>query len=109
MNWRILTSEQQLASIVQQSFTRPQVIFKHSTRCNISSTAKNRLEKSGTPEQIDFHFLDLLAHRSLSDKIADDLNVHHESPQVLLLKNGECVYEESHLAIYMDDIVEQVA
>jgi bacillithiol system protein YtxJ len=109
MNWQILTSEQQLASIVQQSFTRPQVIFKHSTRCNISSTAKNRLEKSGTPEQIDFHFLDLLAHRSLSNKIADDLNVHHESPQVLLLKNGECVYEESHLAIYMDDIVEQVA
>jgi bacillithiol system protein YtxJ len=109
MNWQILTTEQQLASIVQLSFTRPQVIFKHSTRCNISSTAKNRLEKSGAPEQIDFHFLDLLANRSLSNKIADDLNVHHESPQVLLLKNGECVYEESHLAIYMDDIVEQVA
>lgn len=109
MNWQILTTEQQLRTLIEQSFTRPQVIFKHSTRCNISSTAKSRLEKAAAPEHIDFHFLDLLAHRSLSNKIAEELKVHHESPQVLLIQKGECVYEESHLAIYMDDIVEQAA
>jgi bacillithiol system protein YtxJ len=109
MNWQILTTEQQLESILQQSFTRPQVIFKHSTRCNISSTAKNRLEKSAAPEHVDFHYLDLISYRFLSNKIADDLNVHHESPQVLLVKNGECVYDESHLSIYMEEIAEQAA
>lgn len=109
MNWNILTTEEQLSSLLQQSYTRPQVIFKHSTRCNISSTAKNRLEKSEAPDSIDFHFLDLLAFRSLSNKIAEDLKVYHESPQVLLIKNGECIYDESHLAIHMDDIVTEAA
>lgn len=109
MNWLPLTAEQQLESILQQSHTRPQVIFKHSTRCHISATAKNRLEKAAAPGHIDFYFLDLLAYRPLSNKIADVFSVHHESPQVLLIQKGECVYEESHLSIYMDDIVEQAA
>lgn len=109
MNWQPLTADQQLESILQQSYIRPQVIFKHSTRCHISTTAKNRLEKAAAPENIDFHILDLLAYRALSNKIADVFSVHHESPQVLLIQKGECIYEESHLSIYMDDIVEQAA
>ncbi|MFM9909935.1 MAG: monothiol bacilliredoxin BrxC family protein, partial [Chitinophagaceae bacterium] len=79
MNWNILTTEEQLADLLQKSFARPQVIFKHSTRCNISSTAKNRLEKIEAPAYIDFHYLDLIAYRTLSTKIADDLHVYHES------------------------------
>jgi bacillithiol system protein YtxJ len=51
----------------------------------------------------------LIAFRSLSNKIAEDLNVYHESPQILLLQNGECVYDESHMAIRMDDLTEFVA
>lgn len=109
MNWTILTTEEQLKSLLEKSHTKPQVIFKHSTRCSISSTIKTRLEKSATPSTIDFHYLDLIAYRSLSNKIADELKVHHESPQVLLLKNGECIFDESHLSIYMDDIAAQVA
>jgi bacillithiol system protein YtxJ len=109
MNWATLTSEEQLSALLENSFSRPQVIFKHSTRCHISSTAKNRLEKSDMPEGIDFYYLDLIAYRSLSNKIAEDLKVHHESPQVLVIKNGDCVYDESHLAIYMEEIAEQVA
>ena len=54
-----------------------------------------------------FHFLDLIAHRRLSDKIAAEFLVEHESPQVLLIKNGECVYDESHNGIVMDDIIEK--
>lgn len=109
MSWNTLTTTEQLAALIQKSFTRPQVIFKHSTRCSISSTAKRRLENTEMPGHIDFHYLDLIAHRSLSDKIAEDLKVFHESPQVLLIKNGECIFDESHLAIYMDEIVEQAA
>ncbi len=109
MNWNILTTEEQFASLLERSAIRPQLIFKHSTRCHISSTAKTRLEKIEPPSHIDFHYFDLLANRQLSNKISEDLKVHHESPQVLLIKNEECVYDESHLSIYMDDITEQAA
>lgn len=109
MNWTVLNTEEQLAEILNKSHRKPQVIFKHSIRCSISSMVKSRLEKSETPDTIDFHYLDLINYRSLSNKIAEDLNVYHESPQILLLKNGECIYDESHMAIRMDDIAEQVA
>jgi bacillithiol system protein YtxJ len=109
MNWQFLNSEEQLDQLIRNSFVTPQLIFKHSTRCSISTVVKKRLEKSNIPGDITFHFLDLIAYRSLSNKIAEKLNVHHESPQVVLIKNGECVYDESHLAIQMDEIISQVA
>lgn len=109
MNWIELSQTQQLAGIKELSKTRPQVIFKHSTRCSISSMAKSRLERNQQPETSDFYFLDLIKYRSLSNKIAEDFAVSHESPQVLLIKNTECVYEESHTGIQMDDIAEQIA
>ncbi|MEP6751038.1 MAG: bacillithiol system redox-active protein YtxJ [Bacteroidota bacterium] len=107
MNWTLLTTEAQIQQIVQHSFTRPQVIFKHSTRCAISSMAKSRLERNDEPANIDFYFLDLIADRPLSLKIAEIFNVAHESPQILLIKNGVCVYDESHTGIRMDEIVEK--
>jgi len=105
MNWILLTTEIQLHQLIEHSATKPQAIFKHSTRCSISSMAKNRLERNYQPADIDFYFLDLLAHRALSLKIAEVLNVTHESPQVLLIKNGRCIYDESHTGISMDEIV----
>jgi len=109
MNWLDLTNEQQLETIVEQSKTQPVVIFKHSTRCSISSMAKNRIERETPPENVVFYYLDLIRYRSISNKIADDFHVPHESPQVLLIKNGECIYEESHNGISMDEIAEQAA
>jgi bacillithiol system protein YtxJ len=109
MNWIQLTDEGQLQEIVHKSSEKPQVIFKHSTRCSISSMAKGRLERSTPPQEADFYFLDLIAHRNISNKIASDFHVYHESPQVLVIKNGECVYDESHGSIDMDEIRDQVA
>lgn len=109
MNWSVLNTNEQLAALLEKSHSKPQVIFKHSTRCSLSSMVRTRLEKSEIPETIDFHYLDLIAFHSLSNKIAEELNVYHESPQVLLLQNGECIYDESHMAIRMEDIAEQVA
>jgi bacillithiol system protein YtxJ len=106
MKWIQLTSEEQLQQIISNSSTKPQVIFKHSTRCSISSVAYHRLQKASQPDDIDFYYLDLLAHRPLSGKIADTFKVHHESPQVLVIRDGKCIYDESHLAISMMDIVE---
>lgn len=104
MNWIPLTTEDQLILIKEKSFSIPQVIFKHSTRCSTSSMVLNRLERAEAPASIDFYYLDLLTHRNISNKIAEDFQVYHESPQVLLIRNGECVYDESHMAITMDEL-----
>lgn len=109
MHWIDLTDELQLDKIKESSNQKAQLIFKHSTRCSISSMVKSRLERSLQPAGIDFHFLDLIKHRHLSTKIAEEFAVYHESPQVLLIKNGECIYDESHSGIDMNDILEQVA
>lgn len=106
MNWIPLTNEAELANIISLSQHKYQLIFKHSTRCSISNLAKSRLEKAD-PIAIDCYYLDLIAHRSLSNKIAEDFGVHHESPQVLLIKDGQCIYEESHNGIRVDDILAQ--
>lgn len=109
MNWIQLTEEAQLSDIKNLSNSKPQVIFKHSTRCSISSMAKSRLERGSAPADVDFYYLDLIKHRNISQKIADVFDVSHESPQVLLIKNSECVYDESHSGISMDEIAEQAA
>ena len=109
MDWKHLTSIDQLETIASESFNLPQVLFKHSTRCSISSMALNRLESSTLPAGVDFYLLDLLQYRNISTAIAEKFKVHHESPQVLVIINGECTYDESHMGISMDEIIEQTA
>ena len=109
MHWIHLTDDDQLKQVVTKSHIKPQVIFKHSTRCSISAVALQRLQKVSQPSDIDFYFLDLLSFRNLSNQIADTFDVVHESPQVLIIRNGECVYDESHMGIQMNEILEQVS
>ena len=104
MDWKELREENELQEIITKSAVRPQVIFKHSTRCSISSVAKGRLDREQAPYNTDFYYLDLVRYRSVSNKIADVFGVHHESPQVLVIKDGQCVYDESHMGIRMDEI-----
>ena len=108
MNWIELNSLHQLTEIKEFSQSRAQVIFKHSTRCSLSAIAKSRLERIKQPDATDFYFLDLIKFRSLSNKIAEDFAIPHESPQILLIKNMVCVYEESHNGINMAEIAAQV-
>jgi bacillithiol system protein YtxJ len=109
MKWNELTNENQLDQIKLQSSERPQVIFKHSTRCGISAVAKSRLDKWQPSEEFDLYYLDLIKYRQLSNKISEMFQVHHESPQVLVIKNSECIYDESHLGISIEDILEHAA
>ena len=109
MNWKTLQTEEELQELIRASHERPQAIFKHSTRCSISSMAKGRVDRSDTPDNVDFNYLDLIANRSLSNKIAEVFGVPHESPQVLLINKGECIYDESHNGISVDDVLEAVA
>ena len=108
MNWIQLNSLQQLDEIRQKSKDKPQVIFKHSTRCSVSSMAKNRLERKEFPKEADFYYLDLIANRNISLQIEEVFKVYHESPQVLVIKSGECIYDESHSGINMEEIKEKV-
>ena len=107
MNWIPLTDLNQLETIQDLSFTTPQVIFKHSTTCSISKMSLARLERSEAPTSIQFYYLDLLNYRTISNAIAEKFSVYHESPQILLIKNGECIFDESHGGIQMEEIVEQ--
>jgi bacillithiol system protein YtxJ len=107
MNWIPLTTDNQIELIRAASFAKPQLIFKHSTTCSISKMAFSRFERAEAPDSIDFYYLDLLSYRQISTAIAEDFQVHHESPQILLIKNGECIYDESHYGIMMDEVIEQ--
>ena len=106
MNWIELHNETQLEEIRERSANRPQLIFKHSTRCSTSALVKNRLERAQPPSDIDFYYLDLIRYRPVSNKIAHTFRIDHESPQILLIRNGQCVYDESHMGITMDNVVD---
>jgi bacillithiol system protein YtxJ len=103
--WITLENLAQLVKINIDSFSRPQIIFKHSTRCSISGMIKNRLAKTEVPADVDFYYLDLINYRLISNKIAESYGIRHQSPQVLVIKIGKCAYSESHQAIYMEDIL----
>ena len=106
MDWKIISDSHHIEELSLVSKDHPVVIFKHSTRCSISDMIKNRLERSGTPQGVNFYFLDLIRYRDLSNRIGEKFSVHHESPQVLLIRNGECIYDESHNGINMEELAE---
>lgn len=110
LHWIFLTSESQLEEIARKSFENPQVIFKHSTRCSISSVSMNKFVKNyNVPkENADLYYLDLLNYRSVSDEVGYKFQVMHQSPQVLVIKNGKAVYDASHYAIETDKILELI-
>ncbi len=87
-----------LELLVKASFEQPQVVFKHATSCAISRMVKSNFEEEylQLPSGMVFHYLDLLAYRSVSNAIADTLKVRHKSPQLLVIKNGEVGTHASH-------------
>ena len=105
MNWIALTCIEQLHAIKNDNTGKIAAIFKHSTRCSISTMALARLERSVAPNTVDFYFLDLLQYRSISNEIATIFQEEHASPQILLIKNGSCFYNETHGSINMEEII----
>ncbi len=101
MPWPELTHLSQLDEWLDRSFHQPILFFKHSTRCNISAAAYGRMERgmADLPANYQLVYLDLLAHRDISNALAERLGVDHESPQLLLVKNGQCVWHDSHLGV----------
>lgn len=97
MNWIQLTDLGQLNEISLLSNEKPVIIFKHSTRCSISRMALKQFENEFVSnDEVEVYFLDLLEHRDISNEIATRFNVYHQSPQLLLIKEGKSVYDVSH-------------
>ncbi|MCZ8146014.1 bacillithiol system redox-active protein YtxJ [Flavobacterium sp.] len=100
INWFKLTDLNDLESMIQESFQHPVVVFKHSTRCSISRMALRQFEADWNLEgKITPYFLDLLEYRPISNAIAERLGVVHQSPQVIVIKDGQAVYDASHEGI----------
>ncbi len=109
MNWNKLTNDGQLDTIKIESTKQPILIFKHSTTCSISAMALNRMERNWKDDAgIKPYYLDLLNNRTLSNQISRTFGVEHQSPQILLIQNGECVYDESHMGISFANLTAQV-
>lgn len=100
LKWNHLTKISQLDDIITESFNQPVAIFKHSTRCAISRMSLRQFEKQfNLQHEINPYFLDLLLHRDISDEIVQRFNVTHQSPQLLLIKDGKSIYNASHESI----------
>lgn len=107
-DWILLNHISQIDGIkVAQGYS---LIFKHSTRCSISMMAKRTFERywDVIPDKVSLYFLDLISHRDVSAYIADTFHVHHESPQILLIKDGQCILDASHGDISADEVAEVV-
>ncbi|RXK47664.1 bacillithiol system redox-active protein YtxJ [Aquirufa rosea] len=104
MNWNNLNELSQIDQIIEDSKKQPIVVFKHSTRCSISATSLNRLERAWNVDNTPAYLLDLIAFRTISNQIADTFQVEHQSPQVLVIDQGKCSYHASHWDISMDEL-----
>ena len=110
MNWTPLTTKDQIDSIIESSKEKTQIIFKHSTTCGISLQSRHGLETDWdfTEEEIDFHYLDLLNFRDISNSEAEKTGVLHQSPQIIVLKNEKVIYTSTHYAIQVKKIKEHI-
>ena len=109
MQWVLLKTAEDLDRAIELSASTEVdavLLFKHSTRCSISQMALSRLERQWdeTVFRVPVFYLDLLNHRDISNAIAQRTNVTHQSPQVLLIRNGQCFYHASHSEISAGDI-----
>lgn len=108
MQWKNITDSGQISDIQKNSGYS--LIFKHSTRCSVSAMAKRRFEMDwqAIPAETPLYFLDLISYRDISAQIAETFQVHHESPQILLIKDGECILDASHSDISAEEVAEVI-
>lgn len=106
--WNVLSEEDQVDNVLAASGHRLQLVYKHSHTCGICHAAKENIESSfdEIKKHVDMHFVNVKKNRPVSNALAEQLNVRHESPQVLIIDQGECVWHKSHWSIKADAIME---
>ena len=102
--WKKLESMEDLDAAIEESKTKKVALFKHSTRCSISSMVLSKFERAveKSDKDVSYYFLDLIAHRDISNEIANRLDVEHQSPQLLVLENGLVIKHASHNGATLD-------
>ncbi|MCS3529027.1 bacillithiol system redox-active protein YtxJ [Chryseobacterium sp. JUb7] len=105
--WKKIENEDDLKKAIESSSQHKIGIFKHSTSCFISKTVLKNFEKEieNQNEAVEVYYLDLLAHRPLSNKIAEDFGIRHESPQFIVIENGKAINDASHQDISLSQLV----
>jgi bacillithiol system protein YtxJ len=105
INWNELTDLGQLNEIIAASNEKPVAIFKHSTRCSVSRMSLKQFENEfNSSDKVTPYFLDLIAHRDISNEIATRFGVYHQSPQLILIKEGKAIYNVSHSDIDAEEL-----
>ena len=109
-DWISLSEPQQLSGLIMESSSIPVIIYKHSSRCGLSAMTENKLEEGweSLHPRVKLYFLDLIRNREVSNSVAERFNVRHQSPQILIIKNGICVYHSSHHEINVETILENI-
>ncbi|MFM2370095.1 MAG: bacillithiol system redox-active protein YtxJ [Bacteroidota bacterium] len=109
INWNELTDLGQLNEIIFISNEKPVAIFKHSTRCSVSRMALKQFENEfDSSDKVTPYFLDLIAYRDISNAIADQFGVIHQSPQLILIKDGKAIYNVSHSDIDAEELNKKI-
>ncbi|MDP3680124.1 MAG: bacillithiol system redox-active protein YtxJ [Flavobacterium sp.] len=109
INWNELTDLGQLNEIIAISNEKPVAIFKHSTRCSVSRMALKQFENEfNSSDKVTPYFLDLIAYRAISNEIANRFGVTHQSPQLILIKEGKAIYNVSHSDIDAEELGKKV-
>lgn len=108
--WNAISEIEKLNSLLSKSEKLPQVIYKHSTRCSVSYLAKEELERhmNTLTEHADMHMINVVEERELSNVVAEKLNIRHESPQVLVLKNRQVIWSGSHWNVKGREVLSRV-
>lgn len=106
ISWNEIKTVDDLNNAIKNSSEKPVVLFKHSTRCSISSSAISRLERKWNSEETSAspYYLDLISFREVSSAIAQKLGVQHQSPQMIVVKNGKATFNASHMEINFEDV-----
>lgn len=110
MDWNYLRSLEDFEQLKKEATNADILIFKHSTRCNVSADSLAHIEQNWSEStKAKPYFLDLLNYREISDQIETDFGVRHQSPQILLIRGKQCIYNESHWRIDVKKIEEKLA
>lgn len=99
LNWNKLEDIQQLEELLSAKDDATRVFFKHSTRCSISAMVLSSFESGWEGSAENLYFVDLLRFREVSNALAERTGIIHQSPQVLVLRNGEVLHHASHSGI----------
>lgn len=102
--WILLEQVDQIDEVIEQSYEKPVVIFKHSTRCSISRFALRQWENESEVNAVYYYLIDLLNFRPVSQYVAERFQIRHESPQIIVLKGGKVVSHASHQDIQWNEI-----